>query len=93
MPIIIGVCLNSYYDIKFNLLGTFYAIVGVIVTSLYQVVSGNENITDIFLIYMWKIKYTLDIQWVSTIVATATMVRVIVFDLLYLKFGLFTELV
>jgi len=39
IPIILGVFLNSYYDVKFNWLGTIYASVGVIVTSVYQVVS------------------------------------------------------
>ena len=39
IPIILGVFLNSYYDVKFNWLGTIYASLGVIVTSLYQVVS------------------------------------------------------
>lgn len=37
IPITIGVCLNSYYDVKFNLLGILFATVGVFVTSLYQV--------------------------------------------------------
>ena len=41
IPIILGVFLNSYYDVKFNWLGTIYASVGVIVTSVYQVVSST----------------------------------------------------
>jgi solute carrier family 35 protein E3 len=43
IPIALGVFLNSYYDIKFNVLGTIFAAVGVLVTSLYQVVSVNES--------------------------------------------------
>lgn len=39
IPIILGVFLNSYYDVKFNWIGTIYASLGVAVTSLYQVVS------------------------------------------------------
>jgi hypothetical protein len=39
IPIAIGVFLNSYYDVKFNILGIIYASIGVLVTSLYQVVS------------------------------------------------------
>lgn len=39
IPIILGVFLNSYYDVKFNWVGTIYASLGVIVTSVYQVVS------------------------------------------------------
>ena len=39
IPIIVGVFLNSYYDVKFNWVGTVYASLGVIVTSVYQVVS------------------------------------------------------
>lgn len=39
IPIILGVLLNSYYDVKFNWVGTIYASLGVIVTSVYQVVS------------------------------------------------------
>lgn len=38
IPIIVGVILNFYYDIQFNILGTVYATLGVLVTSLYQVV-------------------------------------------------------
>ena len=34
----IGVVLESYYDVEFYWLGIFYAVVGVLVTSLYQVV-------------------------------------------------------
>ncbi|XP_012257887.2 solute carrier family 35 member E3-like [Athalia rosae] len=37
IPIILGVIINFYYDIRFNILGTIYAILGVLVTSLYQV--------------------------------------------------------
>ncbi len=39
VPITLGVILNSYYDVKFNLLGMIFATLGVFVTSLYQVVS------------------------------------------------------
>lgn len=39
VPITLGVILNSYYDVRFNLLGTAFATLGVLVTSLYQVVS------------------------------------------------------
>lgn len=39
VPITLGVILNSYYDVKFNLLGMVFATLGVFVTSLYQVVS------------------------------------------------------
>ena len=35
----LGVFLNSYYDVKFNWVGTIYASLGVVVTSVYQVVS------------------------------------------------------
>ena len=38
VPITLGVFLNSYYDVKFNVLGTVFATLGVLVTSLYQVV-------------------------------------------------------
>ncbi|XP_071960300.1 solute carrier family 35 member E3-like isoform X2 [Antedon mediterranea] len=37
IPITVGVILNSYYDVKFNVTGTVYATLGVLVTSLYQV--------------------------------------------------------
>ncbi|KAM4711489.1 solute carrier family 35 member E3 isoform 2-T2 [Anableps anableps] len=37
VPITLGVILNSYYDVRFNLLGTVFATLGVLVTSLYQV--------------------------------------------------------
>ncbi|XP_043602204.1 solute carrier family 35 member E3-like isoform X1 [Bombus pyrosoma] len=37
IPIILGVVINFCYDIKFNIIGTVYATMGVFVTSLYQV--------------------------------------------------------
>ncbi|XP_076236571.1 solute carrier family 35 member E3-like [Calliopsis andreniformis] len=37
IPIILGVIINFYYDIQFNVIGTLYATLGVVVTSLYQV--------------------------------------------------------
>ncbi|CAM1324154.1 SLC35E3 (predicted) [Pycnogonum litorale] len=37
IPISTGVFLNSYYDIKFNVIGSLFATCGVIVTSVYQV--------------------------------------------------------
>ncbi|CAG5101992.1 Similar to slc35e3: Solute carrier family 35 member E3 (Danio rerio) [Cotesia congregata] len=37
IPIVLGVIINFYYDIQFNILGTIYATLGVLVTSLYQV--------------------------------------------------------
>jgi solute carrier family 35 protein E3 len=37
VPICVGVFLNSYFDIKFNMTGIIYASCGVIVTALYQV--------------------------------------------------------
>lgn len=43
IPIALGVSLYSYYDVKFNLLGIFYASIGVLVTSLYQVWVGEKQ--------------------------------------------------
>ncbi|XP_022103996.1 solute carrier family 35 member E3-like isoform X2 [Acanthaster planci] len=43
IPITLGVITNSYYDVKFNVLGTIYAVVGVLVTSLYQVWVGAKQ--------------------------------------------------
>ncbi|XP_064605433.1 solute carrier family 35 member E3-like [Liolophura sinensis] len=37
IPITLGVLMNSYYDIKFNVIGIIFAVSGVMVTSLYQV--------------------------------------------------------
>ncbi|ELU15977.1 hypothetical protein CAPTEDRAFT_2643 [Capitella teleta] len=37
IPITLGVFLNSLYDIQFNIVGTTFACLGVLVTSLYQV--------------------------------------------------------
>ena len=36
---ILGVFLNSYYDVHFNVIGTAFAILGVLVISVYQIVS------------------------------------------------------
>ncbi|XP_076015799.1 solute carrier family 35 member E3 isoform X2 [Genypterus blacodes] len=43
VPITLGVILNSYYDVQFNLLGTVFASLGVLVTSLYQVLVGAKQ--------------------------------------------------
>ena len=38
---VIGVVLESYYDVEFYWCGIFYEAVGVLVTSLYQVRAGE----------------------------------------------------
>lgn len=43
IPITLGVVINFYYDIQFNILGTVYAILGVLVTSLYQVMVHRKQ--------------------------------------------------
>lgn len=43
IPISLGVCLNSAYDVKCNALGTLFALLGVIVTSFYQVWVGEKQ--------------------------------------------------
>ncbi|XP_076357378.1 solute carrier family 35 member E3-like isoform X2 [Tachypleus tridentatus] len=43
IPLTLGVFLNSFYDIKFNILGTVFASIGVVVTSLYQVWVGEKQ--------------------------------------------------
>ncbi|KAF7387509.1 hypothetical protein HZH68_013186 [Vespula germanica] len=43
IPIIIGVIMNFYYDIQFNVIGTVYATLGVFVTSLYQVLINRKQ--------------------------------------------------
>ncbi|XP_015239417.1 PREDICTED: solute carrier family 35 member E3 isoform X2 [Cyprinodon variegatus] len=43
VPITLGVILNSYYDVRFNLLGMVFATLGVLVTSLYQVWVGAKQ--------------------------------------------------
>ncbi|KAM4615193.1 solute carrier family 35 member E3 [Polymixia lowei] len=43
VPITVGVILNSYYDVRFNLLGMLFASLGVLVTSLYQVWVGAKQ--------------------------------------------------
>ncbi|XP_039263842.2 solute carrier family 35 member E3-like [Styela clava] len=43
IPIMFGVFLNSYYDIKFNIKGTVFAILGVFVTSAYQILVGAKQ--------------------------------------------------
>lgn len=43
IPVILGIFLNSYYDVRFNVLGTVYAAVGVLVTSVYQILVGSKQ--------------------------------------------------
>lgn len=38
IPIILGVVINFYYDVQFKTIGLVHAIMGVLVTALYQVV-------------------------------------------------------
>lgn len=47
VPITLGVMLNSYYDVRFNLLGIVFATLGVLVTSLYQVVGLPRSCCDV----------------------------------------------
>ena len=37
--------MNSYFDLKFNIVGIVYASAGVIVTALYQVVSDDTIVS------------------------------------------------
>ncbi|KAL6261158.1 hypothetical protein P5V15_008684 [Pogonomyrmex californicus] len=43
IPITLGVIINFYYDIQFNIIGTIYATLGVLVTSLYQVMINRKQ--------------------------------------------------
>ena len=43
LPIIVGVLINSYYDISFNFKGAMYAGIGVLVTSFYQILVGSRQ--------------------------------------------------
>lgn len=43
VPLTVGVYLSTFYDIRFNFLGTMYALAGVAVTSLYQVWVGEKQ--------------------------------------------------
>ncbi|XP_071640630.1 solute carrier family 35 member E3-like [Temnothorax longispinosus] len=43
IPITLGVVINFYYDIQFNVVGTIYATLGVLVTSLYQVMINRKQ--------------------------------------------------
>lgn len=43
LPIIIGVLINSYYDLEFNHTGAVYAGLGVLVTSFYQILVGAKQ--------------------------------------------------
>merc|ERR1712170_131604 len=55
IPISTGVFLNSYFDIKFNIIGIMFATAGVLVTSLYQVWVGEKqaefNVNSMQLLY------------------------------------------
>ncbi|KAH9504837.1 hypothetical protein Btru_062071 [Bulinus truncatus] len=43
IPITIGVILNSVYDVKFNTIGIIFAVIGVLITSAYQVLVGEKQ--------------------------------------------------
>ena len=42
VPVLLGVTVNFIYDVHFNLIGTLFAVSGVFVTSMYQIVSGKD---------------------------------------------------
>ncbi|XP_076180169.1 solute carrier family 35 member E3-like isoform X2 [Ptiloglossa arizonensis] len=44
IPIVLGIVINFYYDIQFNVIGTMYATLGVFVTSLYQVMINIKQV-------------------------------------------------
>ena len=39
IPVMLGIFMNFCYDVRFNVLGTVFAAVGVLVTAIYQIVS------------------------------------------------------
>ena len=39
IPMILGITLNSWFDLRYSQIGTFYALSAVIVTAVYTVVS------------------------------------------------------
>lgn len=43
LPIMLGVFINSYYDLKFNIEGTVFAMCGVVVTAAYQILVGTKQ--------------------------------------------------
>jgi len=43
LPILLGVILCFYYDIHFNVMGTVFAMLGVVITSLYQVLVNSKQ--------------------------------------------------
>jgi len=43
IPIVFGIFLNSCFDIKFNIKGTLFALCGVVVTSMYQILVGSKQ--------------------------------------------------
>jgi solute carrier family 35, member E3 len=59
IPLAMGVVCAFIFDIKLNLIGTMYASLGVLVTSLYQVVCLNSYNIDCKKIFRQKF------QWVS----------------------------
>lgn len=46
IPVCVGVALTSATDVKLNLVGTLYALAGVVVTSFYQIVCSRTRWCD-----------------------------------------------
>lgn len=63
IPISVGVFLNSFYDVKFSLFGTTIALMGVVVTSFYQVVS-----IFCYFIFVQRIPRTGDLKQADQII-------------------------
>ena len=43
IPVFIGILLNSMYDLKFSPVGTFWALLGVLTTSVYQILVHQKQ--------------------------------------------------
>ena len=43
IPVFIGILLNSMYDLKFSPIGTFWALLGVLTTSVYQILVHQKQ--------------------------------------------------
>jgi len=65
------VFLNSYYDIRFNVTGTVFALLGVMITSIYQVVRRDftyETFVHFALLASWDQTVRIVRQFYATVV-------------------------
>ena len=63
IPMILGITLNSWFDLRYSQIGTFYALSAVAITAVYTVVSTAYSTVDS--LYRGENSFSSVIQWIG----------------------------